>query len=62
MARINILEPYEVRYWSNRFGCTEHALKAAVADVGTMAHNVEEYLRVGRWRGAPSPGGRLAAV
>ena len=49
-TRININEPYEIRYWATRFGCTEHALRAAVVAAGTMARNVEEHLRVVTWQ------------
>ncbi len=50
LSRIKLNDPYEVRYWSTRFRCTEHALRAAVVEAGTMARNVEEHLRVVRWR------------
>ena len=55
LSRINVLEPYEIRYWSTRFGCTETALRSAVAEVGTMAPNVEEYLRLTRWKAQRQP-------
>jgi hypothetical protein len=43
--RINIHEDYEVRYWSQRFGCTPEQLKAAVEKVGVMVDNVERELK-----------------
>jgi Protein of unknown function (DUF3606) len=49
-SRVDINEPYEVRYWTTRFGCTEQTLRAAVVEAGTMARNVEEHLRVVTWQ------------
>jgi hypothetical protein len=48
VARINITELYSVREWSNRYGCTPEALRAAVAAVGNVATDVERHLRPGR--------------
>jgi hypothetical protein len=31
------IEPYEVRYWCAKFGCTEAQLRAAVRAVGPIA-------------------------
>jgi hypothetical protein len=31
------IEPYEVRYWCAKFGCTEAQLRAAVRAVGPVA-------------------------
>ena len=45
-ARINIEQPYEVRYWSQKLGVTEEELRRVVEQVGPMAHRVEE--RLGR--------------
>jgi len=44
-SRVNIHEPYEVRYWCGKWGCSEAQLRAAVAAVGTSATAVERYLR-----------------
>jgi hypothetical protein len=44
-ARVNVNEPYEVRYWTGKFGCTETELRAAVAAAGVMADKVEAYLK-----------------
>ena len=38
----------EVREWSARFGCTPEALRAAVRTAGTLATDVEHYLKVCR--------------
>lgn len=46
--RVNIHEPYEVRYWKDKFGCTETQLVQAVNAVGVMAHNVADYLKRNR--------------
>ncbi|MDQ2734764.1 MAG: DUF3606 domain-containing protein [Pseudomonadota bacterium] len=43
--RINVHEDYELRDWSKKFGCTPEALKVAVKAVGTMAADVETYLK-----------------
>jgi hypothetical protein len=42
--RINVNEPYELRDWSNKFGCTPGELKAAVQKVGPMAKDVQKHL------------------
>ncbi len=43
--RINIHEPYEVQYRTRQYGCTESDLRQAVAAVGVMARDVENYLK-----------------
>jgi len=43
-TRINVHEPYEVTYWTKKFGCTADELKAAVNQVGVSAKAVEEAL------------------
>jgi hypothetical protein len=43
--RINVNEEYEVRDWSKKFGCTPEQLKAAVANIGVMAADVERELK-----------------
>jgi hypothetical protein len=43
-SRVNIHEPYEVRWWTEEFGCTEQQLKNAVAKVGTSAAAVKRHL------------------
>ena len=43
--RVNIHEDYEVRYWSERFGCTKAELVAAVQKVGVMVKDVERELK-----------------
>ena len=43
-ARINIEQPHEVRYWSQKLGVTEHELRRVVEQVGPMSHKVEERL------------------
>jgi Protein of unknown function (DUF3606) len=40
-SRINVNEDYELRYWSEKFGCTHEKLKAVVKRVGVMAKDVE---------------------
>ena len=41
---ININEPHEVRYWTQRFGVTEEALRRAVAQVGVSVEAVAQHL------------------
>lgn len=43
-TRIDINDDREVRYWSGKFGCTRHELRAAVRVVGTSAKNVGAHL------------------
>lgn len=44
---ININEPSEVRYWTERLGCTPSALREAVDEVGPSVEDIEEYLAEG---------------
>jgi hypothetical protein len=41
---ININEPHEVRYWTQRLGCSEQQLREAVAKAGAMAKDVRMVL------------------
>ena len=42
---ININEPSEVRYWTERFGVSEDELRRAVEQVGNSVDEVEKRLR-----------------
>lgn len=53
-SRVNVNEPHEVRYWTEKFGCTEEQLRAAVGRVGVMARDVEEALGKSTGAGAAS--------
>jgi hypothetical protein len=44
-SRINIHEPYEMTYWTKKFGCSKAELVAAVNAVGTSAKAVEAHFR-----------------
>ena len=44
VARINVTEPYSVREWSNKYGCSTEQLRAAVTAVGNVAADVEKHL------------------
>lgn len=44
---INVSEPSEVRYWTERLGCTPSALREAVEEVGPAVEDIEEYLAEG---------------
>jgi len=41
---INVNEPHEVRYWTQRLGCSEQQLREAVAKAGAMAKDVRMVL------------------
>ena len=43
--RVNVNEDWELRYWSDKFGCSEEELRAAVRAVGPMREDVERQLR-----------------
>jgi hypothetical protein len=43
-SRVNIDEPYEVRYWTQALGVSEAKLREAVVAVGTSADAVRRYL------------------
>lgn len=43
-SRINVNEPWEVRYWCKEFGCTETQLREAVKKVGVSANAVRRHL------------------
>ena len=43
-SRVNINEPHEVRYWTQRFGVSEDALRKAVAEVGVSADAIAQHL------------------
>ncbi|BDC47690.1 DUF3606 domain-containing protein [Bryobacterales bacterium F-183] len=45
-SRINLSEDYEVRYWTEKFGCTREELEDAVEKVGSSAAAVEVELGV----------------
>ena len=44
---INLDQPQDVRYWTERLGCTPSALREAIEEVGTAVEDVEEYLAEG---------------
>lgn len=44
--RINVNEPWEVRYWTQKLGVSEAQLKQAVNAVGPMAAKVKLFLKV----------------
>ena len=43
--RISLSEDYEVADWSKKFGVSPEQLKKAVKQVGSMAKDVEAYLK-----------------
>lgn len=42
--RVNVNEPHEVRYWTEKWGVSAEALKSAVQKVGPMATDVARQL------------------
>ena len=44
-SRINVNEPHEVRYWTEKFSCSNAELRAAVAKVGVLAEDVGKELK-----------------
>lgn len=44
--RINLDQEHEVRYWCDKFDCTEKELQDAVSRVGDSAAVVQRYLRL----------------
>ena len=43
--RINLNEDYELQSWSKKFGVSSEKLKNAVKQVGSMASDVEAFLK-----------------
>jgi hypothetical protein len=43
-TRINVHEPYELRYWADKFGVTEQRIRNAAAAVGPMVDHVRRHL------------------
>lgn len=43
-TRINIHEPWEVKWWCQELGVNEAALKNAVSNVGVMVKDVRKFL------------------
>ncbi|HAQ62784.1 TPA: hypothetical protein DCR49_12480 [Candidatus Delongbacteria bacterium] len=42
--RIDLNQPYEVKFWCEEFHVTETKLRQAVSEVGTSAYNVWQFL------------------
>ena len=45
-SKIDIHEPYEMRYWTNKFNVSEAKLTRAVNSVGTQAAAVAAWLQL----------------
>jgi len=43
--RINMNQDHEVRYWSQKFGVSAEELRKAVENAGSMAKDVEAYIK-----------------
>ncbi len=43
-SRVNVNEPWELQYWSRKFGVSEEQLKDAVKAAGTSADAVGKHL------------------
>ena len=44
-GRINMSKDQEIRYWTEKFGCTKEQLVSAVGSVGPVATKVEAHLK-----------------
>ncbi|MEA3060574.1 MAG: hypothetical protein QOJ94_355 [Sphingomonadales bacterium] len=44
-SRVNVNEPWELRYWTQHFGVSEQQLRNAVSQVGVSRDAVERHLR-----------------
>jgi hypothetical protein len=42
--KIDVRDPWELRWWCGQFGCSEAQLKAAIDAMGAIAGNVRKYL------------------
>ncbi len=42
--RVNLSQPYEIKYWCWKWDCTEKELRQAVKAVGDSAAKVGQYL------------------
>lgn len=47
-SRINVNEDYELRYWTEKLGCSAEQLKAAVQAAGTSVPAVQAQLKSAR--------------
>ncbi len=45
MGGVDVSDRAQVAYWCRKLRCTEHQLREAVDQVGTLASNVEAYIR-----------------
>lgn len=45
LNRVNVSEEWEVRWWCDKFGCTEMSLRTAVSTVGDAAEDVQRELK-----------------
>jgi hypothetical protein len=43
-SRVNVNEPWELKYWSKTLGITPDRLKEVVRQVGTRTEDIEQYL------------------
>jgi len=43
-SRINLNEPYEVKYWTNKFGISTDELRKVIEEVGDSVRAVKAYL------------------
>ena len=44
-GRINMSDDREIRFWTEKFGCTKAELVSAVGSVGPIATKVEAFLK-----------------
>ena len=46
---INMLDKYEIEYWSTKFGVSAEELLKAVKEVGNSSIDVKEHLKRKQW-------------
>ena len=44
-TRINLVEKWELNYWTDEFGVSEDELREAIKAVGNLTENVRKFLR-----------------
>lgn len=44
-SRVNVNEPHEIAWWTQKFGVSEQALRDAVKKAGVSAKDVEKLLK-----------------
>lgn len=48
--KVDINDPGDIAYWTNKWGCTEHELRHAAEAVGPLVHAIEGLLKAKHWK------------